>query len=275
MELQSLSALFPPSCSLQFACILTTTQPFRLFTRTYSSTMSNANKYELLYWPGIRTSIPPLRLFTLLTSTPAGRGEFARLAFEATKTPYLDVSNQVEGGIHQVLAVKGDKATHDANGNPPAFAPPALRIHGEGKNGKSLVLSQTPAILVSSPYIRQIESRKTLTRAAQAFLGEKLDLAGADAAEKAWIQALALTALDLNNETHDTHHPVSTLAYYEDQKPESLRKAADLRETRIPKFFGYFERVLKGNKEGKGKYLVGDKLRYVGAWRERDSGVRC
>ncbi|KAF2443451.1 glutathione S-transferase protein-like protein [Karstenula rhodostoma CBS 690.94] len=188
--------------------------------------MSNDAKYELLYWPGI-----------------PGRGEFVRLAFEATGTPYLDVSNQVEGGIHQILALKDEKASHDADGNPPALAPPALRIHGEGKNGKSLLLSQTPAIL--------------------AFLGEKLELAGADATEKAWIQALALTALDLNNETHDTHHPVSTLAYYEDQKPEALRRATDFRETRIPKFLGYFERVLKGNKEGQGKYLVGDKLSYA------------
>ena len=96
----------------------------------------------------------------------------------------------------------------------------------------------------------------------QAFLGEKLDLAGSDAAEKAWIQALALTALDLNKETHDTHHPVATGAYYEEQKPEALRKATDFRENRIPKFLGYFERVLKGNGgEGQGRYLVGAKLR--------------
>ncbi|KAJ4289700.1 hypothetical protein N0V90_011029 [Kalmusia sp. IMI 367209] len=187
---------------------------------------ASQKKYELLYWPGI-----------------PGRGEFARLAFEATGTPYVDVSNQVQGGIHQVLAVKDDKATQDADGNPPAFAPPALRIHGAGKGGKTLVLSQTPAIL--------------------AFIGEELGLSGADAAEKAWINALTLTALDLNNETHDTHHPVSTLGYYEDQKPESLRKATDLREVRIPKFFGYFERVLKGNAAGQGKYLVGDKLSYA------------
>lgn len=186
--------------------------------------MANDAKYELLYWPGI-----------------PGRGEFVRLAFEATKTPYLDVSNQVQGGIHQILALKDEKATHDADGNPPAFAPPALRVHGEGKNGKTLVISQTPVIL--------------------AFLGEKLGLAGVDAAEKAWIQALALTVLDLNNETHDTHHPVSTGAYYEDQKPEALRKATDFRELRIPKFLGYFERVLNGNREGKGRFLVGSQLR--------------
>jgi len=99
--------------------------------------MSTAKKartqppYELLYWPGF-----------------PGRGEFARLVFEATGTSYTDVSNQVEGGIKQILALKDENAEWDADGNPPAFAPPALRVLGEGKDGKSLVISQTPAILV-------------------------------------------------------------------------------------------------------------------------------
>lgn len=51
--------------------------------------------------------------------------------------------------------------------------------------------------------------------------------------------------------------------YYEDQKEESLKKARDFREARVPKFLGFFERVLKGNEEGKGRYLVGDKLSYA------------
>lgn len=95
----------------------------------------------------------------------------------------------------------------------------------------------------------------------QAYLGDKLDLAGSDEAEKYWIHSLALTVLDLNNEVHDTHHPISSQKYYEDQKEEALLKAKDFREARIPKFFGFFERVLKGNTAGKGKYLVGNKLR--------------
>jgi len=49
-----------------------------------------------------------------------------------------------------------------------------------------------------------------------------------------------------------------------DQKDESLRKSTDFRENRIPKFFGYFERVLKGNEAaGKGRYLVGSKITYA------------
>lgn len=96
------------------------------------------------------------------------------------------------------------------------------------------------------------------------YLGPKLDLAGADEAERAWILSITLTALDLNNEAHDTHHPVAVAEYYEAQKEEALKKAKDFREARIPKFLGFFERVLKGNEEhGKGEYLVGGKLSYA------------
>lgn len=49
-----------------------------------------------------------------------------------------------------------------------------------------------------------------------------------------------------------------------DQKDEALKKAKDFRANRIPKFLGYFERVLKGNeKNSEGKYLVGTKLTYA------------
>jgi len=87
------------------------------------------------------------------------------------------------------------------------------------------------------------------------------------------IAALALTALDLSNECHDTHHPIAVMQYYEDQKPSALAKATDFRTNRVPKFLSYFERVLKGNAEtqgegkgegrGEGKYLVGDSLTYA------------
>jgi glutathione S-transferase len=96
------------------------------------------------------------------------------------------------------------------------------------------------------------------------YLGDKLDLAGDDEAEKAWILSHTLTALDLNNEAHDTHHPIVVMDYYEDQKEEALKKAKTFREARIPKFLGFFERVLKGNeKEGQGKHLVGGRLSYA------------
>ncbi|KAF2464655.1 glutathione S-transferase protein-like protein [Lindgomyces ingoldianus] len=183
--------------------------------------------YELLYWPAI-----------------PGRGEFIRLAFEASGVSYKDVANETKDGIKAVLACKADDCIIDSDGNPPAFAPPALRVPGEGKHGKTLVLYQTPTILC--------------------YLGDRLGLAGEDEVEKHWILSHALTALDLNNETHDTHHPIASIQYYEDQKPEALKRSKDFRENRLPKFFGYFERVLKGNEgQGQGKHLVGGKLSFA------------
>lgn len=123
--------------------------------------------------------------------------------------------------------------------NPPPLAPPALR-HGD------LLLSQTPNILL--------------------YLAPKLGLAGPAGNENAiyHINQLALTALDgLSNEAHDTHHPVATSAYYEEQKEESKRKAADYISNRLPKFFNYFERVLQGEASRGGEWLYGGQLTYA------------
>ncbi|KAL1795877.1 hypothetical protein ACET3X_006101 [Alternaria dauci] len=182
--------------------------------------------YELLYWPGI-----------------PGRGEFIRLAFEAAGVSYKDVCNESEDGMKEMMSLF-DQSSTGSDGNPPAFSPPALRIPGEGKNGAALIIYQTPSIL--------------------SYLGDKLGLSGADEVERAWILSHALTALDLNNEAHDTHHPIAISAYYEDQKEESLKKAAEFREKRIPKFLNFFERVLKGNEaQGQAKFLVGESLSYA------------
>ncbi|MCJ1305530.1 hypothetical protein MMC08_008344 [Hypocenomyce scalaris] len=182
--------------------------------------------YELLYHPGI-----------------PGRGEYIRLAFEAAGTPYTDVANDSRNGYSQVQKVMSLK-TGDSDGNPPIFAPPALRVPEEGKDGKTLLISQTPNILL--------------------YLGPKLGLVPEDEVGRLHVNQLTLTALDLSNEAHDVHHPVGVSLYYEDQKEEAIRKAQDVRENRLPKFLGHFEGVLKGNEEeGKGKYLVGEKLTYA------------
>lgn len=56
------------------------------------------------------------------------------------------------------------------------------------------------------------------------------------------------------------HHPISVALYYEDQLEESKKKAKDVRENRIPKFFDYFNNVLKSNGSG---YLVGNAVTYA------------
>jgi glutathione S-transferase len=185
-------------------------------------------EYTLLYHPGI-----------------PGRGEYIRLAFEAAGVSFSDPLNESNSNSSQLYSLLSDSASHDSHGNPPPYAPPALRVSGAGKNGGDLLIYQTPNILL--------------------YLGPRLGLAGEEPEiDLYYVNELALTALDWSNETHDTHHPIAVMDYYEDQKDEAYKKASDFRKNRIPKFLGYFEKVLKGNKEGgKGKYLVGEKLTYA------------
>ncbi|KAL9632604.1 MAG: hypothetical protein Q9164_005219, partial [Protoblastenia rupestris] len=167
-----------------------------------------------------------------------GRGEHIRLCLEATKTAYTDVSNHTPAGASAVLDLISAKNLGDAS-NPPPLAPPILR-HGD------LLLAQLPNILL--------------------YLGPRLGLAGPKDNETAiyHINQLALTALDgLSNEVHDIHHPISTAAVYEEQKEEAMAKARDWLGKRLPKFLGYFEKVLQGEGSRGGEWLYGGKLTYA------------
>jgi glutathione S-transferase len=96
------------------------------------------------------------------------------------------------------------------------FAPPFLRAG-------TLVIAQTALILH--------------------YLGPRLGLAPKSQASRLWLHQQQLTISDWLVEVHDTHHPVGSGLYYEDQKPESRRRADDFRTSRLPKFLGYFERL--------------------------------
>ena len=60
-------------------------------------------------------------------------------------------------------------------------------------------------------------------------------------ADRYWLNQLQLTIADCVAEVHNVHHPVEMVAYYDDQKPEAARAAAQFREERLPKFLAYFE----------------------------------
>ncbi|HWA62322.1 MAG TPA: glutathione S-transferase [Caulobacteraceae bacterium] len=160
-----------------------------------------------------------------------GRGEFVRLALEEAGQDYLDVARagpEQGGGEANLVAWMRDAA-------PPPFAPPILKA-GE------LVIAQTATILL--------------------FLGERHDLAPDDEAGRLWTNQLQLTIADLVAETHDTHHPIASSLYYEDQKPEALRRAKDFRERRLRRYLGYFERILvAGGASGGG--LAGQRITYA------------
>ena len=228
MILRNLHNLKPSSVSIHLRSPIPqrtfTTQPAIMATRSSKRQKTSKDQpYELIYWPRI-----------------PGRGEHIRLAFEETGTPYTDVCNSTPTGAQAVMDHISAKSQISFENNPPPFAPPILK-HGD------LLISQTPNILL--------------------YLGPKLGLApptDTDPDGIYQINSLALTALDgLSNETHDTHHPVAVGKYYEDQKPESLRKSADYIENRLPKFLGYFERVLKSPASGGGEWLYGGAVSYA------------
>jgi glutathione S-transferase len=158
-----------------------------------------------------------------------GRGEFVRLALEEAGARYVDVA-RTAGGEERMLALLDD----DALACPP-FAPPFL------KAGNRLI-GQTANILL--------------------FLGERHDLAPKREAGRLWTHQLQLTLADLVVEAHDTHHPIASNLYYEDQRREAKRRTADFVKNRLPKYLGYFERVLARNPRGPA-HLVGGRLTYA------------
>jgi glutathione S-transferase len=73
---------------------------------------------------------------------------------------------------------------------------------------------------------------------------------------------LQLTVADWVYEAGQTHHPIANVLYYEEQTAEAKKRAAHFRALRIPKFLGYFERILKRN-DTAATFIFGKKVCYV------------
>lgn len=155
-----------------------------------------------------------------------GRGEFVRLALEAAGAKYEDVARQKGDGVIEAFSAKT---------RTPSFAPPFL------VDGK-VVVGQTAAILF--------------------YLGPKLGLVPRDPRLRLWVHQIQLTIADFVVEAHDSHHPVGSGLYYEQQKPEAKRRARQFRDERVPKFMDWFETVLRKNVASQ-KVLVGRAPGYV------------
>jgi glutathione S-transferase len=93
-------------------------------------------------------------------------------------------------------------------------------------------------------------------------LGPKLGLAPSDEDGRLWTHQIQLTVTDFLSEIHDTHHPIASGRYYEDQKPEAKQRTRDFLENRAPKYLGWFEKVLTRNPDGP-QYLVGGEPTYA------------
>jgi glutathione S-transferase len=161
-----------------------------------------------------------------------GRGEFVRLSLEEAGAAYVDVAREGKSGAGMARMMRFLKGKGDPR---PPFAPPFL------KAGR-LVIGQTANILM--------------------FLGSRHGLAPQDEAGRLWANQLQLTVTDFVAEVHDTHHPIASGLYYQDQKKEARRRTLDFLQNRVPKFLGYFESILARNPRSD-RYLVGAKLSYV------------
>ena len=99
--------------------------------------------------------------------------------------------------------------------SPRAFAVPYL------KAGK-LIIAQTANILL--------------------YLGPRHGLAPKNEPARLRLHGQQLTIADWLAEVHDTHHPIASSLYYEDQKREAKRRTRIFLAERLPKFMRFFER---------------------------------
>ena len=155
-----------------------------------------------------------------------GRGEYVRLALEEAGADYVDVARRGSGMGAMTRMLDSARVKE------PPFAPPFL------KAGKR-VIGQTANILL--------------------FLGARHGLAPKADAGRLWAHQLQLTIADFVVEIHDSHHPIASGLYYEDQKKEAKRRTEDFRNSRVPKYLGYFDDVIA---RSGGPFLLGRRLTY-------------
>jgi glutathione S-transferase len=158
--------------------------------------------------------------------TIQGRGEYVRLALEEAGADYVDVARGPRGVAAMMRMMETKRGI-------PPFAPPFLKAG-------PLVIGQTANILL--------------------YLGSRHGLAPKAEAGKLWAHQLQLTVADFVLEIHDTHHPLGPSLYFEDQRSPAKKRTGEFWKERVPKYLGYFERLLEGNG---GAYVTGRRLTYV------------
>jgi glutathione S-transferase len=149
-----------------------------------------------------------------------GRGEFIRLALEEAGAPYVDV----------------------ARGSGPGRGVKALMAILDG--------AAAPLTPFAAPFLRDGDVLVSHVANVLHYLGPKLGLAPEDEALRLFHHGLQLTIADFVAEAHDAHHPISADLYYEEQKKEAKARASAFLSHRVPKYLGYFERVLNDNPSG-------------------------
>ena len=157
--------------------------------------------------------------------TIPGRGEFVRLVLEGAGIAYRDRAREdgAEALVEDLAARTGFRP----------FAPPYL-VDGD------FAIAQVAHIL--------------------AYVTDRNGLGTGNLRTDLRLIQLQLTVTDLVAEAHDVHHPVGADKYYEEQQAEAQRAAASFRETRLPKYLGYFEAAL-GVRDG--PFVLGAQWSHV------------
>ena len=161
-----------------------------------------------------------------------GRGEVIRLSFEEAGVEYIDVARNNQGQEDNQNAIID--ILQDSTLMSPPFAPPFLV-------DRDIIIAQAAAILQ--------------------YLAPKIGLIGESQEEQIYAHQIQLTVSDLLTEVHDTHHPIASELYYEDQIEESKKRSANFIKLRIPKYLDYFEKIIANNKSNSG-WLIGNSLTY-------------
>ena len=152
---------------------------------------------------------------TFIGRASRGAASLCASRSKAAGAAYVDVARERAAG----RGVRGMTAMLEGGAPQAPFAPPFLRA-GE------IVVSHVANIL-------------------QHYLGPKLELAPKDEGRpRIFAHGLQLTITDFMAEVHDTHHPIATNLYYEDQRHEAKARTSAFLQHRAPKYLGYLERVL-------------------------------
>ena len=179
----------------------------------------------------ITTGTARMRYELFYWPTIQGRGEFVRLAFEDVGADYVDVAREADSEGRGVAAMM--RLLNDATLARPPFAPPFVRVEDQ-------ILSHTANILF--------------------VLAPRLGLVSEVERDRYWAHQLQLSVTDFIKEVHNTHHPIGSRLYYDEQKVEAKRYTREFKAHRLSKYLAYFERVLKANG---GEHMVGGAHSYV------------
>lgn len=183
---------------------------------------SQDQPWELYYWNNIKEDG---------RNHMIGRGEFVRLLFEVSGTPYIEVGKDSPAKVFEMLDRSGK------NPSTPLFAPPII------KKG-DFTLSQTPAIMK--------------------YLGKKFGLFPSTEESEAQADALLCFVTDLIAEGRLVFHARCFTESYHTQQEETKGHVEWFKTNRLPMFLKFLESSLtynlKSHCEG---YFIGNSLTYV------------